>query len=130
MNSGYTWALRQQKRDKNTRTPYYYEEKKARKRLSKRLRSIQTAGRYVHIMDEEMFDSVCAMIGSKDRRDKVMAHDIILSSKMGIGQINYFIKNHTKILLEGVPEAASTNEASFTFANTSQSFSTSSFSTI
>ena len=104
MNSGYVWSLRQSKRDKNNKTPYYYEERKTRKRVKKKLSSNQQSSRYIHIMDNEMFDSVCTMLKSQDRRDKVMAIDIILNNKMSIDHMNYFIQNYSLMILNGVPE--------------------------
>ena len=104
MNSGYVWGLRQAERKKNSESVLYYEEKKLRKQAKKKLLSNQQPGRYVHIMDDEMFDSICGMLKSEDRRDKVMAHDIILSSKMSIDHMNYFIHNYSLMILNGVPE--------------------------
>ena len=104
MNSGYLWGLKQSRREKNVRPLYYYQDKKLRKQAKKKLSAIQQPGRYVHDMDNEMFDSVCEMLTSKDRRDKVMAHDIILSSKMNMEHMNYFIQNYYQIILNGVSE--------------------------
>ena len=104
MNSGYLWGLKQYKRDKNAKPIYHFQDKKSRRQVKKKLSSIQQPGRYVHIMDDNMFDSVCTMLKSKDRRDKVMALDIILSNKMSLANMNYFIQNHSQTILHGVDE--------------------------
>ena len=63
----------------------------ARKQVSKRLKTNQQAGRYIHIMDDDMFNTVRMMIESNDETNKQMATDIILKSKMSEKQIDYFI---------------------------------------
>lgn len=63
----------------------------ARKQLSKRLKANQQAGRYIHIMDDDMFNTVKMMIGSNDETNKQMATDIVLKSRMTEEQINYFV---------------------------------------
>jgi hypothetical protein len=63
----------------------------ARKQVSKRFKANQQAGRYVHIMDNNMFNTVKMMFESADETNKQMATDIVLKSKMTEEQINYFV---------------------------------------
>lgn len=104
MNLSYLWDIKQAQQNKNLRTPFYYEERKQRKKAKKKLSAIQQPGRWSHDMDEDMFDSICEMLTSQDRRDKVMALDIILSSKMVLRHMDYFTQNHHQIILNGIPE--------------------------
>ena len=63
----------------------------ARKQVSKRLKANQQAGRYIHIMDNDMFNTVKMMVESNDEINKQMATDIVLKSKMNEKQISYFV---------------------------------------
>lgn len=77
---------------KEISVPKYTATKLVRKNLSKRLRANQYPGRYIHIMDEDMFNSVKQMIESDDLTNIEMAKDIIFKSKMCEDYINYFVK--------------------------------------
>lgn len=79
---------------KEISVPQYTASKLIRKNLSKRLRANQLSGRYIHIMDNDMFDSVKQMFKSKGPTDKQMAKDIVWSSKLTKEQIDYFITYH------------------------------------
>jgi hypothetical protein len=85
---------------KSPKSSSYYHYKKLRKNARKKLSPIK----YTHDMDDNLFNNVCEMICSKDRRDKVMALEIILNSKMKQKYIDYFINNHLILILEGVKE--------------------------
>ena len=63
----------------------------ARKQVSKRLKANQQAGRFIHIMDDDMFNTVKMMIESNDETNKQMATDIVFKSKMNQKQIDYFV---------------------------------------
>ena len=104
MNSTYLWGLKQAFKVKNPRSFNYYDQRKQRKQAKKKLSAVQQAGRWSHDMDDDLFSSVCEMLTSKDRRDKVMALEIVLNSKMNMNHMNYFIQNHNQIILNGVPE--------------------------
>jgi hypothetical protein len=73
--------------------------KKQRKKLSKQLRSIQAPGRYIHVMDDDMFNTVIQMLESKTDTDIQMARDIILNSKMKEHHMNLFISRHYSVIL-------------------------------
>lgn len=68
--------------------------KLARKKLSKLLKANQQAGRYIHIMDDDMFSTVNQMIKSDDSTNRRMAKDIILRSKLSKEQLDYFVTNY------------------------------------
>ena len=65
-----------------------------RKNISKRLKANQQAGRYIHIMDDDMFSTVSQMIKSDDSTNREMAKDIIWKSKLSEEQMDYFINKH------------------------------------
>ena len=68
--------------------------KLVRKNLSKRLKANQQAGRYIHIMDDDMFNTISQMIKSDDSSNRRMARDIILRSKLNKEQLDYFVTNY------------------------------------
>ena len=70
-----------------------------RKGLSKRLKANQQSGRYIHIMDNDMFDTIQHMFKSKNINDKRMAKSIVWNSKLNEEQINYFVTYHPYSLL-------------------------------
>lgn len=74
--------------------PKPVSSKLARKNLSKRLKANQQAGRYIHIMDEDMFNTVSQMIKSDDSTNRRMARDIVLRSKLSKEQMDYFVTNY------------------------------------
>jgi len=76
-----------------------WKVKKQRKKLSKKLRSIQTPGRYIHVMDDDMFNTVIQMLESKTDTDIQMAKDIILNSKMKEHHMDILISRHYSIIL-------------------------------
>ena len=100
-NFGFHWQQKQNKRDNSEYERINWGVKKKRKKLSKQLRAFPLK---THVMDNEMFDNVKQMITSNDRKDKVIACEIVLNSRMSMNQMNYFILNHLDILLYGVPE--------------------------
>ena len=105
MNFGYYWQQKQDKRNQSNYERYNWSLKKKRKKLSKRLRA-NTLNK-IHTIDDEMFENIKQMFNSIDRKDKVLAHDIVLNSRLNLSQVNYFINNHLEILLYGVPEEVS-----------------------
>ena len=67
------------------------EMKKRRKTLNKKLKAIQTdPDRWIHEMDDVMFNSVREMLKSQTATDIEMARDIIFKSKMSLLQIHTF----------------------------------------
>ena len=74
--------------------PRPISSKLARKNLSKRLKANQQAGRYIHIMDDDMFNTVSQMIKSDDPTNRRMAKDIVLRSKLSKEQMDYFVTNY------------------------------------
>jgi len=99
MNQRYVWQRRKNDDDKKIFDYSTWEVKKQRKKLSKKLRSIQVPGRYIHVMDDEMFDTVNQMLESKTDTDIQMARDIILNSKMKEHHMNLFISRYYSIIL-------------------------------
>jgi hypothetical protein len=96
----------------NNSTAWYLKRK--RKQLSKRLRALQQPDRHVHVMDDEMFESIKSMLESTDIEDKKLAREIILKSKLTPGQISYFINNYCDELLNGFVKAEWWNTMDFT----------------
>lgn len=85
----YKW----QQRQKTVFTPNWIQSelKKRRKDLSKKLNAIQThPSRWIHEMDDDMFNSICEMLKSRTDTDIEMARDIIFKSKMSYKQIQSF----------------------------------------
>lgn len=74
--------------------PKPISSKLARKNLSKQLKANQLANRYIHIMDDDMFNTISQMIKSDDSSNRRMARDIILRSKLNKEQIDYFVTNY------------------------------------
>ena len=70
-----------------------------RKGLSKKLKANQQSGRYIHIMDNDMFNTVQQMFKSEDSSNKQMAKDIVWNSMLSEEQMNYFITYHTYNLI-------------------------------
>jgi hypothetical protein len=102
MSPRYVWQHR--KNDDEIRTIQYsnWSVKKQRKALSKKLKSIQVPGRYIHVMDDDMFDTVVQMLESKTDTDIQMARDIIFNSKMKEHHMNLFISRHNGVILNEV----------------------------
>jgi hypothetical protein len=92
MNPNYTWQV---KKDKYVKPTYYQQQiKTQRKQLNKKLKAIQThPDRWIHEMDDEMFNTVCQMLRSQTETDIEMARDIIFKSKMSLKQISEFTLN-------------------------------------
>lgn len=100
MHPRYVWQQRKPKVEDDGFSKYQsMEVKKQRKILSKKLRSIQVPGRYIHTMDDEMFDTVVQMLESKTDTDIQMARDIIFNSKMKEHHMNLFISRHYSAIL-------------------------------
>jgi len=99
MSPRYVWQRRQADDTKKEIEYMNWSIKKQRKKLSKQLRSIQSPGRYVHIMDDDMFNTVIQMLESKTDTDIQMARDIILNSKMKEHHMNLLIARHCSIIL-------------------------------
>jgi hypothetical protein len=99
MNQRYVWQQRKNDDDKKIFDYSNWEVKKQRKKLSKKLKSIQIPGRYIHVMDDEMFDTVVQMLASKTDTDIQMARDIIFNSKMKEHHMNLFISRHYSAIL-------------------------------
>lgn len=74
------------------------KESTAKKQVNKRLTANQQAGRYIHVMDDDMFNSVKLMIESEDETNKQMAIDIVLKSRMSKEHIDYFVSKHSQSL--------------------------------
>ena len=102
MSPRYVWKQRKSEKDKSIIEYNNWGIKKQRKKLSKKLRSIQTPGRYIHVMDDDMFTTVVQMLESKTDTDIQMARDIILNSKMKEHYMNLFISRHCSIILNKV----------------------------
>lgn len=81
-------------RKETDQLPKPIASKLARKKLSKLLKANQQAGRYIHIMDDDMFSTVSQMIKSDDSTNRRMAKDIILRSKLSKEQLDYFVTNY------------------------------------
>lgn len=79
---------------RDTQPPKFISSKLVRKNLSKRLKANQLSNRYIHIMDENMFDTIKQMFNSEDPASKLMAKDIVLKSRLSEEQINYFVTKH------------------------------------
>ena len=99
MNQRYVWQQRKNDDDKKLFDYSNWEVKKQRKKLSKKLKSIQIPGRYIHVMDDEMFNTVVQMLESKTDTDIQMARDIIFNSKMKEHHMNLFISRHCSVIL-------------------------------
>ena len=95
----YVWQQRKNDNDAKLVNYATLSIKKQRKTLSKKLRSIQVPGRYIHVMDDEMFDTVVQMLESKTDTDIQMARDIIFNSKMKEHHMNLFIARHCSVIL-------------------------------
>lgn len=102
MNPRYVWQQRKSSDDKITIDYNNWGIKKQRKKLSKKLRSIQAPGRYIHVMDDDMFNTVVQMLESKTDTDIQMARDIIFNSKMKEHHMNLFIARHCSVILSEV----------------------------
>ena len=79
---------------RDTQPPKPMSSKLVRKNLSKRLKANQLSNRYIHIMDENMFDTIKQMFGSEDKASKQLAKDIVWNSRLSEEQINYFVTKH------------------------------------
>lgn len=79
--------------------PKLISSKLIRKNLSKKLRANQQSGRYIHIMDNDMFNTIKQMFKSEDSSNRQMAKDIVWNSMLSEEQINYFITYHTYNLI-------------------------------
>jgi len=79
--------------------PKPISSKLIRKNLSKKLRANQQSGRYIHIMDNDMFNTIKQMFKSEDSSNRQMAKDIVWNSMLSEEQINYFITYHTYNLI-------------------------------
>lgn len=99
MNPRYVWQRRVDNDVKKENDYMNWGIKKLRKKLSKKLKSIQVPGRYIHVMDDDMFDTVVQMLDSRTDTDVQMARDIIFNSKMKEHHMNLFISRHCNVIL-------------------------------
>lgn len=65
---------------------FTYNDSEQIRKLKRKLYRIQKSGKWVHEMDEEMFDSVCRLLKSEIRADNEMAREIVFNSKMSTKQ--------------------------------------------
>lgn len=96
----YKW----QQRNLNTETMFkgYNSDKRLRKSLSKKLNAQQTnPSRWVHIVDDDMFESICEMLKSEDNTNVNMAKDIVFKSKLTYTQIRHLVNKFCYILSNG-----------------------------
>lgn len=77
------------------------EEKKDRKKLSKKLRAQRQPGRYVHEVDDEMFNNLCSMLDSVDNDDISLARDILYKSKLVEKHITHLTNNYLYVMRPG-----------------------------
>jgi hypothetical protein len=92
MNLNYKYQVKKSKYIEPTYHQYLI--KTQRKQLNKKLKAIQThPDKWIHEMDDEMFNTVCQMLHSKTETDIEMARDIIFKSKMSLKQISEFTLN-------------------------------------
>lgn len=103
MNPRYVWQQRVDNDTKKENDYMHWSAKKLRSKLSKKLKSIQAPGRYIHVMDDDMFNTVVEMLTSQTNTDIQMARDIILNSKMKEHHMNLFISRHYDIILNEYP---------------------------
>lgn len=54
------------------------------RKLKRKLHRIQKSGKWIHEMDDTMFNSVCKMLESEIQTDNDMARDIVFNSKMSL----------------------------------------------
>ena len=96
----------QQKQDKHgklqfLKDTYVMEEKKDRKKLSKKLRAQQQPGRYIHEVDDEMFENLCSMLDSVDNDNIDLAREILLKSKLLEKHISHITNNYLYVMRPG-----------------------------
>ena len=66
----------------STNTWVTYNDEEQIRKLKKKLYRIQKSGKWIHEMNEEMFNSICGMLKSEIKADNEMAREIVFSSKM------------------------------------------------
>lgn len=92
----------QRKQDKKPELdPYIMELKKDRKKLAKKLRAQQQPGRYVHEVDDEMFENLCSMLDSIDNENINLARDILYKSKLLERHITHLTNNYLYVMRPG-----------------------------
>ena len=84
---------------KGSQQPKPMSIKTTRKGLNKRLKANQLSNRYIHIMDEDMLNTIKQMFGSEDPANRLMAKDIVLKSRLTKEQIDYFVTKHLYSLI-------------------------------
>jgi hypothetical protein len=94
----YVWQ--QIKNEENKVIDYSnWKIKKQRKKLATKLASLQHSGRCVHVMDNNMFNTVIQMLNSISDTDIQMAKNIIWHSKMSNEHMSIFINKYCSTLL-------------------------------
>jgi hypothetical protein len=96
MSKRYVWQNIDNNKVKPT-SDDWWPIKKQRKKLATKFASHQQSGRYVHIMDDEMFNTILQMLESNT--DIQMAKTIIWNSKINDEQVKILINKHCRILL-------------------------------